>query len=469
MRINMINWATEYELMQASPEYVFQWLKENALEERNLSQPDRSELEESLFLRNNELINFGLALYGTDCKLSYKIYQQCNHQIKRASLSGLAVSNCFKDTWLTFEDVIPEILKQFGCSNKKKQNEAYELLSSMLSNQHVPAKIIENLYTKTDEFSNLDDESWLCLIGMTTNNNLLKCKKDMRDYVDGWDWYSSSLIFEKAWKLFDILPINSDSAAVLTELGENLKPTISNDITPLSIINRWQLEDEKQSVGFSFGNYSSVRKVLVKLISTSSKEFKALVHDEDIALREGFYLNVKYPAPQDVDEWLAKDGKVFLSNAVLNPEFFKNRNVRNALRKACKHNIANDEYEDYSRTFQFSYERYLKKHPEWFEDENSDLLTDYKAIKDFDERIERRIEHLSTDVKELGRLLLGEHGRFAREEDTYGIGDNYEDRLQSIREDIAKLTMNHSPVPKGKWQFWMCFLLGLVVGISLMA
>ena len=177
MRINMINWATEYELMQASPEYVFQWLKENALEERDLSQPDRSELEESLFLRNNELINFGLALCGTDYKLCYKIYQQCNHQIKRASLSGIAVSNSFGDTWLTMEDVIPGILKKFNSSSKQDKNQAYELLSTLLSNHHIPTKIIENLYTKTDEFSNLDDESWLCLIGMTTNNSLLKCKK----------------------------------------------------------------------------------------------------------------------------------------------------------------------------------------------------------------------------------------------------------------------------------------------------
>ena len=289
----------------------------------------------------------------------------------------------------------------------------------------------------------------------------------MRDYVDGWDWYSSSLIFGKAWKLFDILPVNSDSAAVLTRLGENLKPDTSNDLNPATIINRWQLEDEKQSVGISFGNYSSVRKVLVKLISTFSDEFKALVHDEDIALREGFYLNVKNPAPQDVDDWLVKDGKAFLSNAVLNPEFFKDKYVREALKKGCSHELAKDEYEDYSRYFRFSYERYLKEYPEWFEDEDSGLLSNYKAIKDFDERIEKRIEHLSTDVKELGRLLLGEHGRFAPKDDIYGVDDRYEGRLQSIREEIAKLTLNHSVAPKGKWQFLMFFFLGLVIGISL--
>ena len=68
--------AIEYQLVNASPEYVFDWLKNNVVEKHILGDESRDQLENSLLLRNENLINLGLALYGEVPSIGYKLFKQ---------------------------------------------------------------------------------------------------------------------------------------------------------------------------------------------------------------------------------------------------------------------------------------------------------------------------------------------------------------------------------------------------------
>ncbi|MGB2247413.1 MAG: hypothetical protein ACPH3N_07070 [Alcanivorax sediminis] len=110
-------WAIEYQLVNAAPEYVFEWLKNNVVETHILGDEKRDQLENSLLSRNEKLINLGLALYGEVPSVGYSLFKSDDPTIKRAALSGRSVRPIFLDeSWVLNDDVIPALLEE-ECSS----------------------------------------------------------------------------------------------------------------------------------------------------------------------------------------------------------------------------------------------------------------------------------------------------------------------------------------------------------------
>ena len=106
-------WAIKYQLVNAAPEYVFEWLKNNVVEKHTLGDEKRDQLENSLLSRNEKLINLSLALYGEVPSVGYSLFKSDDPIIKRAALSGRSVRPIFLDeSWVLNDDVLPALLEE---------------------------------------------------------------------------------------------------------------------------------------------------------------------------------------------------------------------------------------------------------------------------------------------------------------------------------------------------------------------
>lgn len=388
-------WAVEYRLLNASPEYVFDWLEKNTVDYH------RVQLEESLLARNDNLINLGLALYASSPSVGYALFKSDDLTIKRASLCGMSVvRELFGESWVINDDVLPFLLEE---EKLKKHSVVYEnnktLLHELFNNKFLPVQILEAVYEKTGVFSDIDDDLWVRLVAMTAKNERLSTAYDS-DWMDGWDEYTYNRVFHAAWQLFMDFPVNTDAAGVLSYMSRNLVPETYN-INALDVIERWRSDDAEIDE-----KYSHVRTGLVSIIGWHSDEFKTLKNHEDLALRKGYYANLRWVKPEDVVSGFEKDGTDFLDSALFfNESFFREQATRDALKQACWNAPDKNSSLDYPNYFNATVKRISAKHPDWFKDEISGEPL-FEEIVDTTDRLEKRLEYLTEQVAEINKALI---------------------------------------------------------------
>lgn len=447
-------WAIEYQLVNAAPEYVFEWLKNNVVEKNLLGDEKRDQLENSLLSRNEKLINLGLALYGELPSIGYKLFKLDDSIIKRAALSGRSVRPVFLDeSWVLNDDVIPVLLEEEKQNNQSDNNgDGITLLHELLKNKFLPDELLEAVCEKSGCFSSVDDDLWINLVAMTARNERLSTPYSST-WMDGYDEYRYNAVFSAAWRLFKEFPVNKRAAHVLSYLADRLVPEGPYDMKALDVIDRWRSNDEKED-----DSYSYVRTALVKIIGDYSDEFKELKNHDDLAIRKGYYANLRWAKPSDVSDGFDKDGKYFLESAIYNDSFFRNEETRSALKQACWD--APDEHStmDYLNYFNSRAEYLSAKHPEWFKDSWSGELP-FEEIEDAEERREKRLEYLNTQVSELHKALLGDKGEY---QESNEFGDN------SILNEL-RLELHHIGEHLGKlYQFsWGWLATGVALGFIL--
>lgn len=230
---------------------------------------------------------------------------------------------------------------------------------------------------------------------------------------------------------FKEFPVNDEAAHVLSNLSDRLVAHGPHDMEALDIADRWRSNDEKDDKAFSY-----VRTALVKVIGNYSAEFKELKNHNDLAIRKGYYSNLRFAKSDDVFDGCDKDGREFLNSAMYNDSFFTTEETRSALDRACCE-ISPMSGLDY---FNFRTKYLLTKHPEWFKDSWSGELP-FEEIEDADERREKRLEYLNTQVAELHKALLGNKSEY---QDSNEFGENvilndFRLELQKIGEHLSKL------------------------------
>lgn len=410
-------WAVEYQLVNAAPEYVFEWLKNNVIENHQFGDDDRTSLEQSLLARNNKLINLALALYGEVPSIGYGLFNTNDPVIKQAALSGRSLRPIFLDkSWAFNNDVIPALIEDE--MQQSENGAAYDgktLLHELLNNKFIPSNLLEAAYEKSGPFSEIDEDLWIKIVAMTARNERLTTPYSST-WMDGYDEYKYNSVFSAGWGLFCEFPVNKRAASVLSYLSDRLVPySPYKPKQVMDVIDRWRSanKDEDES-------YSYVRTALVKLITNNENTLKELKSHPDLALRKGYYANFHFETSSEITEGFEADGNHFLDAALYNDSIFKNEEIRNTLKRACWN--APDEYSrmDYPNYFLVRAELMMSKYPEWFKDSWSGEIP-FEEIKDSEERREKRLIYLNSQVAELHKALLGEK---KEHQETNEFGEN---------------------------------------------
>ena len=450
-------WAIEYQLVNAAPEYVFEWLKNNVVETQPIDVENRNKLENALFSRNDKLIKLGLALYGEAPSTGYSLFKSGDPTIKRAALSGRSVrSRYYGESWVLNDDVIPSLIEE---ERKREESESDDKettqLHHLLSNKYIPSEILEDVYKKSGLFSDVDEKLWISMVAMTARNERLSTPYN-NTWMDGYTEYTYNAVFSSAWELFNRFPVNQEAVHALLCLSERLVAEGPHDMNVLDVADRWRSKD-----GNGVEVFSDVRTALVKLIGIHTDEFKGLKRHDDLAVRKGYYENLCWAKPDDVSDGFDKDGKVFLDAAIYNDSFFREEQTRSTLNRACWD--APDEHSSmYLPNVFKAREEYLSTlHPEWFKNTWTGELP-FDQIEDAGERQEKRLECLNTQVSELHKALLGDKDE---RQDSNEFGENsilneLRLELQQIGDHLGKLYQKSS-------FSWVWLVAGAALGFML--
>lgn len=440
----MDNDLVTYQLLNSSPEAVFEWLKNNApTSGSRIWYEDRDDLEDALRKRSDNLINLGLALYGWCPSTGRELFKSEDEQIKKAALQGTTVyKEVLSDSWIQDEGFLQNLLTLWND----------ELLSSLFGNSNIPDELLIQLYERTAPFDSLSEENWTTLIIFTIKNPRLSLKYD-DSIIDGWAEYEHNKVFEAAWKLFTKLEKTPRNANLLSSLSSNLVPYYHLDFDILEIAAIWKSNDEKLDDSLSLA-----RQSLIKIIPNYDDKFDVLKEHEDLAIRKGYYSNMSYPTQESIKEGFKKDGIEFVDAAMFNKNMFVKSDTRNALREACGKVPVHGS--DYISDFHSRCNYWASIHPEWFKGLFGDLP--FEDIPDRDVRVEKRIEYIGDQLNDIHRSLIGERGendypgKYGEDSLFYDV----QNELRTIGEYLGGLYKNNNVI-------WGWAVAGLAIGYSI--
>ena len=447
----------KYQLTNASPEYVFNWLEKNTCGDSFGYKEDIEELERSLLSRKNNLINLGLALYGKIPAIAYELYALGSIEIQLAVLGSKSIGIGFRP-WIINKDVIPSLIKcETDELNSDSEKIQHSLLSRLLENRHIPDQVLESLFKREEPFDNTSDEMWSRLLQYASYNERLSTPYD-ETWMDGYADFSYRAVFHAGWNVSMSLPVSMKTANTMEVLANSLVPE-SYSLDVFEAAERWRSDKEQEDE-----KYSKIRAALLRLIKPYTSEFKELVESNDVGYRSSFYNRVSSISPEHLIEWYEKDGEVFLDCAMKNKFFFKDSNVRNTLNRTCWDHPDEHASMLYPNLFKVTEERLMSEHPEWFKDSWSGEIS-FDEIKDPDERREKRLEYLSSQVNNLKKAIVGDEDVY---EDTPDQNEfDVRSAFTNIAVQVDLLNSQLQEFYRGNSFSWSTLLAGLVVGFIL--
>ncbi|AOW77219.1 hypothetical protein A3Q34_16945 [Colwellia sp. PAMC 20917] len=431
-------WKEMYLLKHSEPQFVFDSLEKNRRKKINIMDEDRSKLEEMLLERNDPIIDLALALHGSTPDIGYELFKRPDKELQLATLSGTQVLKEF----LGKDDFADRVL------NDLIEKDDTELYRAYFSNDLLPDEIIISLYEREEPFDKLDDRDWVLCCSYTDKNKRISTPYD-RTWIDGFDEYLYNSLFHAGWKLFEKFPKTPLAANVLSQLACKLVTQTPHDFNIIDALNRWQKETDTDSDA-----YDMARSYGANMI-TDSREFQELKKSDDFALRKAYYRNQKWVKPEDVLEGFEKDSINYIDEALNNMNIFSNAEAREALRKVCW-----DAPDPGSRMDQVNYfngrsEYWQSQHPEWFKDEWTGELP-FEEIENQNDRIEKRIEHLSDGLNKLNKKLSVEDDSDYENEREVSITHYLKSEMEAIAQLLVQI---HRKVHSG-------FIYG-VIGIAI--
>lgn len=395
-------WAVKYQLLNSSAEYVFEWLKSKADEKcksSNFLSEDRDDLECALLARNESLINLGLALFCLSPSVGFQLYKSGDHTIKRAVLSGLSLSESLEKfghkAWIITESVIPELISRVERNNS---DDDFQLISSVFGNKNIPDDILLSLYKKEGLFSNVSDELWLDLLWSSINNPRIATTYEgyTSDVFGGFDEYRYNEVFHAAWALYELLPVTPGNAMFLGLLSARLVPE-AHALNIQDLVEKWVGSDEHY--------FFDARKNLVKTLGHYSDGFKALRDSSDLALRVGFYENLKHPSLSDFQTYLDLDGERFLMEAVCNNSFYCKEELRYALSSACSDIADPDSVISLSEKYCANLNKFKSLSPDSFFDCEFEEELPFDVIDDVQVRAEVGVRYLRYKISKFSSRI----------------------------------------------------------------
>ena len=422
-----------YWLTHANADSVFEWSKKRSGAYIN------KEIEKTLVVRHEPLIDLGLALY---CKLSgetaLNFYRNGDVPIKRALFAGPSVYPNIAEIFLRrnfwLDDALAEMLSSF--------DDNFECLRSLFSNEFIEEETLCDLYERGAPFHELTDEHWIKAIACTARN---PCMDGSRYKM--FDYPALGKSFDKwhsAWRLFESVPVNDSSAHVMATLGETITPRgrwlIPSGPYNLDVrqaINRWRKTDEDHK--FGPGPYRRVQAALGRLL-----DHDELKGSDDIALRQAYYNGLAWHlrTPDDVKHAFEKDKENFLEVVVENELIYANKEVRRAFSECCSKYLEEGDEQDYETSFcarRNAYQEGLEqKHPEWFTEFGEDPRFD--LVSDLHLRTEKRLVFLQNEIKKLESAIIGTESEFGdnEDDDIWTLADERQPLRNRIKAEILR-------------------------------
>lgn len=260
---------TEAFLLKASPETVYEWLKN--WPQRTSESPHfwgnniPKEIELQLLVRKNEIVDLGLAAWGTRSETHEILYQRwCAKSVvaewppKRSTYPYAVLASILANVNATL------IFKSQSLGSVGVTTEDFDwliehcdddLLRLMHDNIGLGLGLLLRCAQKKDAYGRMDDNRWLTCLGLLGNNKSLhRADTTNRDGPDllHWDIHKSFV------KAAGISPKTSVAASVLGGLFLNLPTSATNgsyvsENELAAAVSSWnvELQDDDES-GFSF-------------------------------------------------------------------------------------------------------------------------------------------------------------------------------------------------------------------------
>lgn len=425
-----------FRLLHSSPNEVFNWLEANKpIKKKSIFDSDREELEKALIARNEPLINLGLALFGFEANTGIALFQKEDTTIKKAVLAGTTVGSGLGNTWVESSGELNKLLDRFD----------KELLVSFIANENIKDSLLTDLYERKAPFDRLDDEKWYTLLWASIGNRRISTPYD-DSWMDGFGEYLYGRVFSTAWKLFEVLPVDKESAALLAHLGEKLVPDKPHDMDVLAVIKRWHIEEKDEHVDY----FELCRLAIANLIKEFEEQFKSFKDSDDIALRLSYYRRYRAHKPENVRELFEKDNDKFLDEALNNKNLFQTEDIRDELRQCCWD--YKDPHHDllYPNIFNSRVEYYTKEHPEWFKDWDGEMPLD--EVEDPISKANIQLNLLNERVKSISEKLIE-----SENEDQYPLIDEVRNLLIQTNAYLSQLSKAKAPV-------WGWIIAGIIIG-----
>ena len=305
--------------------------------------------EDALLARNDPLIDYGLARFGTSHRVATALYPRLGQQDRLVMRACHAAGG---GPLKPFEEISPEILQE---------------LAFWVGNPNIGDDAFEQLFTKSGFFEKVEDDKYRGLIELASRNARLSMRYD-RKIMDGFDDYSYHKVFQLAWDMAGTAPTTQAWAKAVRALLDHTLPDLRALDLPV-VLERWRIDDKPEDNDKPYSHSPSwhLRALLAQFAGEEA------LKSDDMAVRAGFYQSF---SPEQHPEWptfAERDGMVFFDGALYNDAIWRTFPERARLREiAWKIDKPGLSALDSPNAYEARRTFYKLKYPEWFEDDPFD-------------------------------------------------------------------------------------------------
>lgn len=327
---------------------------------------DEHELEGELLARDHPRITLALARYGTSRPIVEAIFQRRDDPAFRL---GVLSNSTFARNSFRF----PGDLAEGGMSDFTDQE-----LVALFENPGLDHSFVTHFLEQGETWTSITDEQRrLCLFALAQR---LKGRGAYDGRWDGYAEYSFNKVYDVAWRLADLVPVNKAWAYALGSLYHVLPPKAFSIKDPLSMVARWSVADGspdyidelKSNKRGSLSPFQHVRAELGRLAVAGDYENRrreAIRTSEDIALRCAGYRDLPMDEAQ-MEAAYEQDGEVAVEFMMQNEAIWKMAALRDTLRDFAWRCAKKDENSSLLTPERVSrkWDQLEAENPEWFRD-----------------------------------------------------------------------------------------------------
>jgi len=318
------------------PEQVFRELQaDSAANSSEWAAGDKA-LEQSLFARNEPLIDLALAQFGTEQEIVSKIYNRASatdaNSLDERFKLGLKVA-CLSNRrlWSPFGSFPHQIVgeKEFA---RLVQAGSYDECCAFLQNPRLDEKHLVALYAGAEPFARLDDERWRWMVHASAKNPRLTHE---HDYDDGPD-LGFLHVHRGILRLLEIAPATRQWLWTVYYFVRTLKPKqVCQLDDPRPILDRWRrvsVTDEGKTPEEGLFTGLPVNEELACYLAALFGRKLANAggaRSSDVMVRCAHYATSKLVA-KDFEKLFSRDGVVFVLAALMNDNLLRDREIREA-------------------------------------------------------------------------------------------------------------------------------------------
>lgn len=321
-------------LKLAPPDVVFSALREYAHGQKNEIFPSADEkLEAMLLLRNEPLIDLGLARYGLSSPVVSTLYKKAFLGSGDAEHDRGIRMSCLSGSCLGAVYFVAHATGSYPTEFERLLHEAdNEELFVWLSNP-TAREILQQVYNQTDKAKEISSDRLVHLVKMSANNPALNLDKSNEHGPDLTAWGIQKGIL----KLLQTAPADETWMRALDQLLDKLDPSCASTMnsdpqemfarwSSVTVKNRYSQKDEDEegwltSLSFADEFRCQLAALYGRRFIDSKSVYAGSMDDDDIVLRCAYYGNAALTL-EEMTAGYARDKDVFVFAALHNENIF---------------------------------------------------------------------------------------------------------------------------------------------------